>query len=86
MIDKVLILSVEGDFPFKVLRGKIFVKGLEARFEGVVYQSVGGPNVRTMIDPDDMANLKTYGISEGDVELALQQKILNGEVVLEQSR
>lgn len=86
MIEKVSVTSVEGDYPFKVFRGVIHVGKFEARFEGVVYQSVGGPNVRSTIIPEDAENLRRNGFSEKEIEgleLELQQKILNGELSLE---
>lgn len=89
MIEKITITLVEGDYPFKVFRGNMVVKGLEVKFEGVVYLSVGSPNVRSQIDPADVEKLKQAGFSEKDVEeleLNLQHKILNGEVSLEQKR
>ncbi|MCS6784891.1 MAG: hypothetical protein NZ581_06835 [Candidatus Caldarchaeum sp.] len=85
-IENVVILSVEGDYPFKVFRGKLVVAGMEAGFEGVVYQSVGGPNVRTVINAEDAEALQKNGFSVETIELELQQKVLNGEILIEQNR
>ncbi|MDJ0272716.1 MAG: hypothetical protein QXN23_06345 [Candidatus Caldarchaeum sp.] len=83
MIEKIVVESVEGDRLFKLVRGQVFVRGVAARFEGVIYQSVGGPNVRAMIDSGDAEKLRQHGLGAEDVEkleLILQEKILNGEV------
>jgi hypothetical protein len=83
LIEKIVVETVEGDRLFKLVRGQVYVRGVAARFEGVVYQSVGGPNVRAVIDSGDAEKLRQHGIGAEDVEkieLMLQEKILNGEV------
>jgi len=83
LIESVVIESVEGDYPFKVFRGRLLWRGLEVRFEGVVYQSVGGPNVRASVE--DTEKLRQQGVTEEEItrlEMELQQKILNGEVYI----
>ncbi|MEM1946325.1 MAG: hypothetical protein QXH12_01155 [Candidatus Caldarchaeum sp.] len=86
MIEEVSIEDVMGDYPFKLFRGKLCCKGLYVRFEGVVYQSVGGPNVRASIDEQDAKTLLAKGLTLQEIaalELELQQKILNGDVSIE---
>ncbi|MEM2095636.1 MAG: hypothetical protein QXX19_02095 [Candidatus Caldarchaeum sp.] len=89
MIERVYVDSVEGDYPFRVFRGRVVWKSMSVRFEGVVYQSVGGPNVRASVVDEDVENLKRVGVSEkeiNDLELELQQKIIHGEVELDGNR
>lgn len=83
MVDEVVLEEVEGDYMFKVLRGRALWKGVAVRFESVVYQSVGGPNVSASVLEEDVEKLLGMGFTREDVaglELRLQQKILNGEV------
>ncbi|MEM0383373.1 MAG: hypothetical protein QXS57_03275 [Candidatus Caldarchaeum sp.] len=89
MIEQVYVDSVDGDYPFKVFRGRVVWRSMSVRFEGVVYQSVGGPNVRASVVEEDVENLKRGGVSEEEIaalELELQQKIIHGEVELDGNR
>ncbi|MEM4302689.1 MAG: hypothetical protein QXQ70_02190 [Candidatus Caldarchaeum sp.] len=86
MIEEVSITDVEGDYPFKVFRGKLRWKGMYVRFEGVVYQSVVGPNVKSSVEEEDVKTLLGKGVTYEEInslELELQQKILNGEISVE---
>ncbi|MEM4190025.1 MAG: hypothetical protein QW544_05885 [Candidatus Caldarchaeum sp.] len=83
MIEEVSIENVFGDYPFKVFRGRLRCSGVDVRFEGVIYQSVGGPNVSASVDEEDVKTLLVKGFTLQEIaglELELQQKILNGEV------
>ncbi len=83
MIEDVVVESVEGSYQFKVLRGNVYWGGRSARFTGVVYQSVGGPNVRAVLEEEDVEKLIMQGVPSDELiklELELQQKIVNGEV------
>ncbi len=88
MIEDVVIESVEGGYPFKVIRGNVYWGGRSARFTGVIYQSIGGPNVRAGLEEEDVEKLIIQGVSREELmklELELQQKILNGEIKFESS-
>ncbi|MCS6770038.1 MAG: hypothetical protein NZ570_06350 [Candidatus Caldarchaeum sp.] len=86
MIQEVVVENVEGEYPFKVFRGRVVWRGIAARFEGVVYQSVGGPNVSASVVEEDLDALVKQGVSKEELaslQLELQQKILNGEVKID---
>jgi hypothetical protein len=83
LVEEVVLDEVEGDYLFKVLRGRAAWRGVTVRFESVVYQSVGGPNVSVSVPEEEVERLLGMGFTREDVaglEQRLQVKILNGEI------
>lgn len=67
----------------RLFTGRARLGSLPLMFEGIVFPSVGGPNVNVRLKEESLEMLSKMGYSDSDVERLLERlnlAILNGEV------
>ncbi|GBC68765.1 hypothetical protein HRbin01_00450 [archaeon HR01] len=82
MLDDVEVKITWSEGLVRLFEGRALVKGHEIRFEGVVYPSVGGPNVGTRLSQESLEQLRALGYTEEEIEQIiadLNNAVLNGE-------
>lgn len=65
------------------ISGYLIFKGERLRFRALAYGRYGGQNVSPKLGPKVKRRLSQLGAEPGDFELQLQQKLLQGDFIIE---
>ncbi len=79
----------ETDGPLTFFKGRARVSGSSIEFDGLLFQSVGGPNVSVKLSDESARILSSSGFNEEqlhNLEVELQLKIIAGELVMAGAR
>ena len=82
-VEDIKITEVEVDEPLTFFKGTATVDNYEVSFEGVLFKSVGGPNVNVKLDDESRNRLRENGVGDStieEIETNLQLRILEGEM------
>jgi len=85
MVKEIEILEVDRKEPLTLFKGRAKVGDSVISFEGVLFNSIGGPNVNIRLDEDSRKMLLERGIGEDEInelETLIQLKIIQGELTL----
>jgi len=67
-----------------LLRGYVVFRGERLPFSAVAYGRIGGQNVRPEFSAETQRRLQELGVNVDELELQMQQKMLEGDLVLEE--
>jgi len=83
------VFDVETDGPLTTFRGKAKLGETEIDFEGLLYQSLAGPNVSISLTEETAERLRRTGCGENELkqlEVELQLEVVHGEVEILRER
>jgi hypothetical protein len=69
-----------------LLRGYVLFRGERLPFSAVAYGRIGGQNVRPEFPAETQRRLQELGVNVDELELQMQQKMLEGDLVLEEQK
>lgn len=78
----VFIKSASGSEVASKLTGYFVIKGQEFRFTAIAFGRIGGHNAHVKIPKTTLAKVAKMGIDPEALQLAIQQKIVQGDVTL----
>ncbi|HID04433.1 MAG TPA: hypothetical protein EYH45_06400 [Candidatus Caldiarchaeum subterraneum] len=84
-ISDIEVTEIERDEPLTLFRGRARVNGEELAFEGVVFNSVGGPNVNVRLTDESREKLGRLGLRPAEVEeveTSIQLYVIQGDMLV----
>lgn len=66
-----------------LIRGYLLLRGERLSFSAVAYGRYGGQNVSPQLSPKAKRRLRELGINLEDFELQMQQKLMQGDMIVE---
>ncbi len=78
----VFIKSASGSEVASKLTGYFVINGQEFRFTAIAFGRIGGHNAHVKIPKTTLAKVAKMGIDPEALQLAIQQKIVQGDVTL----
>jgi hypothetical protein len=77
--------STGGQFASKIM-GHFVIDDKKFRFIALAFGRIGGHNINLQLAKSSVNNLKKIGYDPELVQLEIQQKLLNGDIILSGSR
>ncbi len=84
-VDDIEITEIERDEPLTLFKGKAKVGDEVITFEGVMFNSVGGPNINIKLTDEARKRLEAKGMEAAEieeVETIIQLHIIQGEMLV----
>jgi len=84
-VDDIEITGIERDEPLTLFKGKAKLGDDTVTFEGVMFNSVGGPNINIKLTDESRERLAALGLKTSDieeVETAIQLRVIQGEMLV----
>lgn len=79
---KVFVKNARGSEIASKLSGYFVVKGQEFRFSAIAFGRIGGHNASVKLAKTTLAKLAKMGIDPEQLQLTVQRKLVEGDVVL----
>jgi hypothetical protein len=81
-IPVIFVKSARGGEIASKLVGYFVVKGKEFRFTAIAFGRIGGHNISLTLAKKTVENIKKMGIDSELLQLTIQRKLIEGDVIL----
>ena len=79
---QIYVEKAQGGQYASKLRGYFIVKDTKLKFNAIAFGRIGGHNISLNLTKKTISKLKEFGYDTEDFQLALQRKLVEGEVIL----
>ena len=82
-IPVIFVKSARGGEIASTLVGYFVIKGKEFRFTAIAFGRIGGHNISLTLAKKTVENIKKMGIDSELLQLTIQRKLIEGDVILQ---